>query len=174
MKKALKLNTWGGGREKEEGTDSKGSVHGGGYRLKRFRGWRTLSSRKEHTHPRITVTFSKDRIGWQVGTFPGWGTTMTSQHLVQYLDVQSVCLLLPFHWHIRSLWKSEWMLLEHRNGLRTWEKLSLHCAHTGKHWPGGRLGRYDKGNTGQGARTSHCMLLRPCQEPAFWVEAQRS
>lgn len=76
--------------------------------------------------------------------------------------MQSVCLSLHFHWHTRSLWESEWMLLEHGNGLQTREKLSLHCAHTGRHWPGEELGRYDKG------RTSHCCSGHPRNQLSGW------
>lgn len=58
------------------------------------------------------------------------------------------------------------MLLEHGNGLQTREKLSLHCAHTGRRWLGGELGRYDKGNVGH--RTSHCCSGRPRNQLSGW------
>lgn len=58
------------------------------------------------------------------------------------------------------------MLLEHGNGLQTREKLSLHCAHTGRHWPGGEVGRNDKGNVGH--RTSHCCSGHPRNQLSGW------
>lgn len=90
---------------------------------------------------------------------------MACECLVQYLDMQCVCLLLHFHWHTRSLGESEWTLWEHRNGLQTREKLSPHCAHTGRRWPG-ELGRYDKGHVGH--RTSHCCAGRSRNQLSGW------